>query len=71
MTFWRMIRSIIATELMMLAIRAAPPEEKISARLAFMDHLFRCLNPDQASPPPAIYSDGSTSRPKPTPPTRL
>lgn len=43
MTTWNAVRSIISTILMEWAIRAAPPEEKLSANQAVFEHLIRCV----------------------------
>lgn len=47
MTIWNMIRSIISTTLMDWAVSVAPPEEKLSANQAMLEHLIRCIQRDR------------------------
>lgn len=66
MTFWNTIRSLLSTELMQLAIKVAPPEEKMSANLAVFGHLIRIINSRCGASSPGTPG----SRPKPPPPGR-
>lgn len=63
MSLWNTLRSMLATEIMHLAIRITPPEEKVSALMAFTEHLHRCLRMDVERLKPAEPVGNGRRRP--------